>query len=56
MKRGPQFSSGYELARNRMITMPDDELTALTAERLIASYGLRPTEASQLIRAFQRRT
>jgi hypothetical protein len=47
-------SHGYELARNKLTTMSDDELAALTSARLIASYGLKPTEADHLILSIRR--
>lgn len=54
MKRSAQPSGGLSLARNRMIAMADDELRALTADRLIASYGLTLSEADHLIRSLRR--
>lgn len=54
MKRAAKPSQGLALARNRIVSMPDDELSALTADRLIASYGLTFGEASHLIRSFRR--
>jgi len=48
-------SRGYALAAARLINMSEDEMLALTSERLVASYGVRPDEADQLIRSFQRR-
>lgn len=54
MKRAAQPSAGLALARNRMVAMPDDELRALTADRLIASYGLTISEADHLVRSFRR--
>jgi hypothetical protein len=55
MKRTAKPSSGLGLARTRMATMPEDELSLLTSDRLIASYGLTLSEADYLIRSFQGR-
>lgn len=54
MKRAAPPSRGVGLARTRMATMPEDELSLLTSDRLIASYGLTLGEADHLIRTFRR--
>jgi hypothetical protein len=53
-RREPKPSAGLALARNRMVAMQDDELHALTADRLIATYGLTVIEADHLVRSFRR--
>jgi hypothetical protein len=54
VKRHAKPSHGLNMARSRIVTMTDDELSALTADRLIASYGLTVIEADHLIRSFRR--
>jgi hypothetical protein len=54
VKRAAKSSNGLNMARNRMIQMSDDERSAITADRLIASYGLTLSEADHLIRSIRR--
>jgi hypothetical protein len=54
VKRPAKPSAGLTLARNLMVAMSDAELSALTSDRLIASYGVTLGEADQLIRNFRR--
>jgi hypothetical protein len=54
VKRFAKPSGGVGLARNRIATMSDAELAAITSDRLIASYGLTLSEADHLIRSLRR--
>lgn len=54
MKRPAKPSHGLALARSRIVTMGDDELREITADRLIASYGLTLSEADHLVRNCRR--
>jgi hypothetical protein len=54
VKRPAKPSNGLALARNRMIAMSDDEMSAMTSARLISSYGVTLSEADHLIRSFRR--